>query len=118
MIQSTQSSLAIPELRVCKPVALLSPMFHEVATEELSEKPLACLLRHSDPPGCVLRAEEPAWSTTKRHNSGTASSPQPCPVMMLQQQPPKQREGWRKLRDLGFPLDPAEAQLSSSPELV
>lgn len=44
MIQSTQSSLAIPELRVCKPVALLSPMFHEVATEELSEKPLACLL--------------------------------------------------------------------------
>lgn len=31
-----------------QPVVLLSPMFHDVTTEELSEKPLACLLKHTD----------------------------------------------------------------------
>lgn len=45
-------------------MVLLSPMFFEVATEELSEKPLACLLKHTLTRLCAHRVEGPAWFTT------------------------------------------------------
>lgn len=46
-------------------MVVLSPVFHEVATEEQSEKPLACLLKPTLTRLCTHRVEGPAWSTTK-----------------------------------------------------
>lgn len=50
-------------------------MFHEVATEELSEKPLACPLKPTLTRPCAYRAEGPAWSTTKTQLRDSKLSP-------------------------------------------
>lgn len=74
----------------CKPAVLCGPMFCGAANEDLSEKPLARLLRNGLTSRCTGGAGgHPSLppsleqSLSHRDKSGTARSPQPCTVLRM-----------------------------------